>query len=388
VIIDTERNRTAYLRLVELIRSGRALAFAGTGVTCTLGYPDWDGLIARLAAEVRQALGEDITSNGQQITVEQVLREFRQRPLVQAQILKENLGEIYFPLMAKLFGPVDRTVGAIADLVSLPFKHFLTSNYDQGLELHHSPSNRPIVICLHHESAPEFITHFGDENYGRRIVHVHGRHDEPMHIILTEEDYGRYVHLAILDEFWRIVPAAGRLVFFGFGFRDLDLLHTFRRRQMVLRDNHQGEARHFAVMPLEHRDRDGAVTVAMRMQYGIEPVFFPHPGAHFAEYDNLLSMLKADITGKRPEQLGEGAPTLATIPTQEVQAEEPTAAVIPAEEAPAEQAPAAVIPAQEVQPAEEMTGTEEMPAAVLEGIEQLRQITRSNIARRRTGDLE
>ena len=93
----------------------------GAGVTCPLGYPSWGTLIAELAAAVRTAHGEQFQSNGQELTVDQVLREFKHKPLVLAQILKGNLGDGYFPMMARLFGPKGRRIGPIADLVSLPF---------------------------------------------------------------------------------------------------------------------------------------------------------------------------------------------------------------------------------------------------------------------------
>ena len=355
-MIDTERNRAAYVALVEVLNGRRALAFAGTGVVSSLGYPTWDGLITRLATEVRALRGEQVQSNGVPITIDQVLREFRDRPLVQAQILKENLGEQYFLLMARLFGPIDRTAGSIADLVALPFKHLLTSNYDTSLESHHSQGIRPISICLHHPAAGQFITNFVDDNYGRRVVHVHGRFDEPKHIILTEEDYGRYVQSAVLEEFWRVVPAAGRLVFFGFGFQDLDILYTFRRRLMALGGNHNGNPRHFAIMPLSNPANDGTVTVRMRMQYGIEPVFFLHSGESFKEYDDLLSMLKADVIGNVPAQVLAEAPHAEMVPVQQPEIAQPQEAAA--------------------------------PDAIQESVERLREITRANIAARKTGDLE
>jgi hypothetical protein len=357
VIIDTARNRAAYQRLVDLVRSKRALAFVGTGVTCPLSYPSWRTLITDLAAAVRTVHGEQLQSNGQEITVDQVLREFEDKPLVQAQILKENLGDGYFPMMARLFGPKDRRIGPIADLVSLPFKHLLTSNYDPSLEQHHYPPNEPVSISLHDPSAPQFIVEFADDNYTRRIVHVHGRYDEPQYIILTEEDYRTYVRSAVLDDFWHVVPAAGRFVFFGFGFRDFDLLYTFRRR-MALQGNNPG-LRHFAIMPLDNPARENTVTLSMRMEYGIEPVFFPHPGASFAEYDDLVSTLRADVSGRVPEQV---ADAVAAATVAHLQIPEPGETAAPAHEPMADE--------------------------VQQGIERLKEMTRENIARRQTGDLE
>jgi hypothetical protein len=357
-MIDTERNIEAYLHMTELVRSGRALAFLGAGVSCPLEYPDWARLIQCLAAEVRATCGEDIESNGQTLTVDQVVREYGSNPLVQAQILKENLQDRYFAVMRELFGPKKIRSVSITNLVRLPFKHLLTSNYDPALELHHSPPE-PVAICLHHHLAREFIYQFGDDGYARRIVHVHGRYDEPENIILTEEDYGRYVGSAVLDEFWRVVPAAARLVFFGFGFGDLDLLHSFRRRRMLLGNGHNhGDTRHFAVLPLEDPKRDGVRTVEMRMRYGVEPIFFQHrKNGSFAEYDELISRLQQEI----------GA--IGTPLPEEVAAAPPEAA-----------AP--------IGPMQPVAQDYVPPDALAEDVGRLRRLTRENIERRPPGEFE
>ena len=92
------------------------------------------------------------------------------------------------------------------------------------------------------------------------------------------------------------------------------------------------------------------------MQYGIEPVFFLHSGESFKEYDDLLSMLKADVIGNVPAQIL------------------------------AEALPAELVPVQQpkiVQPQEAAA-----PDAIQQSVERLREITRANIAARKTGDLE
>jgi hypothetical protein len=323
-------------------------------VTLPLGYPTWPGLVAQLAEEVRRIRGEQVEFNGQTISLEQVLHRLRSDPLVQAQILKDNLNADYFPLMASVFGPKATWASSVADLISLPFKHFLTSNYDPGLEQHHTPATFE-SICLHHQQAAgQFMLHHADENYIRRIVHVHGKYDEPQDIILTEGDYGVYVRSPWFEPFWQMAAIAVRLVFFGFSGQDIDLLHGFRRVRMTLGGNNQHlESRHFAVMDLVDPSEELALALKLNMRYGIDPVFYPNPKKDFAEYGSFLTELKRDI----------GAPAVS-------EPGEPIA-----------------VPAQSGPPPP-IAGDQPPAELLLEAVDRLKQITVQNLSRRQTGDLE
>jgi hypothetical protein len=112
-------------------------------------------------------------------------------------------------------------------------------------------------------------------------------------------------------------------------------------------------------MPLDNPARETTLTVSMRMEYGVEPVFFAHLSTSFAEYDNLLSTLKADVRERMPEQV---ADAVAAATVVHLQVPEPAGAVASA--------------------------NEPMADEVQQGVERLREMTRENIARRQTGDLE
>jgi hypothetical protein len=203
------------------------------------------------------------------------------------------------------------------------------------------------------------VTNHADDNYLRRIIHVHGRYDDPRGIILTEEDYGAYVRSPVFQQFWNTIPVVTRLVFFGFSFDDLDLLYGFRHARMALGGNAQQlEARHFTVMALNDPAREPIVTVDLMMRYGIQPVFCPNSRGNFSEHSELLARLKSEVLGLTVQRL----------------AEEPIAAV--------EQQVAEIVEHAVALPGEESL------EAVQVGVAQLTLITRQNIAKKRTGDLE
>lgn len=355
VILDSRDNVAAQSRLADQLRSGTLLGFVGAGVTRALGYPSWTELVRRLASEVELSRGEEVQSNGLAIRVKDVLKI--SDPLVQAQIFKENLGARYFDIMREVFSPRGSQAKSVADLVSLPFRHLLTSNYDIGLEQHHLVGTVPVSICLYNAAIPEFISHYLDSKYSRRIVHVHGRYDEPDKLILTQQDYDAYETVPIFAWFWNVMTSAATLAFFGFSFTDLELLYGFTAATRVLKPaGGIHEVRHFAVLGLANESLEAGTRITFRMKYGIEPVCYLQPGNDFSGYDELLASLRIRV-GAVPPALG-----AATTP----------------------EFPIAVAASPSVLEA----AGDDASARIGASVEQLRKLTRENIARRETGDLE
>jgi SIR2-like domain len=288
LLIDSKENRSAFDKLVREVRTGQALAFTGAGTSAAVGYPTWAQLIEKLARRTRDKVGDNVKCGDTEVPIEVAARlDF----LVSTQIFAGVLGQEYHSILRREFGPKDVLHPDIQTLVDLPFRHFLTSNYDPTLEAALSVPGAPCpFLCLHdNQAASAFLCNLADKQQQRHVVHVHGRYDGPERIVLTEEEYGsHYTNSAVVKGFWTIVTVRESCVFFGFSFRDLDLLSGFRtaKREFAL------HSRHFGVLPLADGVPEAGERVRLDVTYGIQPVFFSPVDEKYSGYGQLLQMIK------------------------------------------------------------------------------------------------
>lgn len=288
MLINSKENRSAFGKLISEMRTGQTLAFTGAGTSAAAGYPTWAQLIGKLAQKTREKVGNKVRWREDEISIEVVAGlNF----LVAAEIFAGALGDDYHRILRHEFGPKNDSFPDIQTLVSLPFRHFLTSNYDPTLESALSqPGQNCPYLCLHdHKAAAKFLCDLTDRQQQRHVVHVHGRYDVPEQIVLTEERYGsQYTNSAVVRGFWTIVTVRESCVFFGFSFSDLDLLSGFRtaKREFNL------QSRHFGVLPLADADSEMAHRAQLGITYGIQPVFFSPVDEKYSGYGQLLQMIK------------------------------------------------------------------------------------------------
>ncbi len=288
MLIDSRENRAAFNKLVKELRTGQALAFTGAGTSAAAGYPTWAQLIEELARRTRDKVGDNVRVGDTDVPIEVAAGlDF----LVSAQIFAEALGQEYYSILGHQFGPKGVSHPDIQTLVDLPFRHFLTSNYDPTLETTLSVPGTPCpFLCLHdNQAASAFLCNLADKQQPRHVVHVHGRYDGPERIVLTEEQYGsHYANSAVVKGFWTIVAVRESCVFFGFSFQDLDLLSGFRtaKREFAL------HSRNFGVLPLADGIPETGERVRLEVTYGIQPVFFSPVDDKYSGYGQLLQMIK------------------------------------------------------------------------------------------------
>lgn len=290
-LLPSEANQAAFDKLVTALTDGTAVALVGAGSSARVGYPLWGSLLDRMAHML-------VESHPRARDIVDALAS--ENDLVwKAEELRRLFGDdAYHHFVRTTFGPEEAAFDAFhEDLVRLPFRHVLTTNYDAVLEQAHASvfQSRPFAFAWN-ESANmrELIQRIGDENYGRRYVYLHGRFDEPEETILTERDYlSRFVVSAdTLPKLFALL-ATQRVVSVGFSLSDMDVMGVFRQ---VHGHMGAGETRHFAILPLDPRQDEGLVRRRLGGKFGVEPIFYRADPTH----EGLPAVVRELLRNVRP----------------------------------------------------------------------------------------
>jgi len=276
----SEGNRDAANALFDCVKAGRSIALVGAGISISAGYSSWNELLMQMEAAVartspfyRQALQSLRNSND---------------PLWRAQELRRQLGDDrYFGLLREIFRPkaVYPSPLMVDGLVNLPFRQYLTTNFDSLLEeaiLRRDKRPATTIDCTNESDVSEFLFRLQDFAFAKCVVHLHGRYNDPVNIVLTDRDYtARYQTSTNASQKLISIFATQGVVFVGFSLTDPALSHLLRQTKLALGT---GSIRHFAILGLPTwNDTDESVErYRLSSLYGIEPVFYPVESNHGA----------------------------------------------------------------------------------------------------------
>lgn len=284
------------LALAHTLRDEQPLAFVGAGTSARLQYPTWSQLLEKMAAEVNAKYGIPMAELGRYDDL-----------LWRAEEYRTFLREEYQPFLQQTFPKCTRTDPALRALVRLPFRHMLTTNYDDVLECAHREVFRQPAEALDwsdEEKLRNFLWMVGDRvtDYGRRqYLHVHGCITNPASIVLTDQDYTRrYVASDVTQRKLFAILATQRVVFVGFGLSDPDFMEILR---VVKHSMGSGAFRHYAIVPVGPKDDRAFIRRRLKEKFGVAPVFYEESGDHTG-----LAVLIAELQQAiRPAQNGSKA---------------------------------------------------------------------------------
>lgn len=187
--------------VLSLISSGEAIAFVGAGLSSPLGYPSWSALLGKLHAQAQQIATFDPPEH------------IKQHVLQYAEVIKEHFkkseGGIdqYRSILGREFGPRQDGENCTCThrlLVRLPFRGFVTTNYDECIEdalrgyavdmLGRSRPDPGVIIKANKADSHRvslFLRSISDKAGKNQsyVAHLHGRHDDTQNVILTANDY-------------------------------------------------------------------------------------------------------------------------------------------------------------------------------------------------------
>lgn len=205
--------------LIDIVNSGSAWAFVGSGVSIDAGYPGWRDLVNAVLTATEAAVREKITSDRKFVRSLDTDQFPACLSVIEKYTSRDHIENAVRLLMSK-----QPTSPKLAEtLCEWPFAGYLTTNYDTLLES---------ILAAKHPGGWIAVGNKGDEikkvaSDARNLVwHIHGSVDLPEQsdLILTEEDYDSiYLESSPLERQLRGFLAQKRIVFVGFGFADPEL---------------------------------------------------------------------------------------------------------------------------------------------------------------------
>jgi hypothetical protein len=303
-----DKNKTHRDEMLRLVESREAIAFVGSGLSSPL-YPTWLVLLRKLAEKAEGATGAafrappDVSETDALDYAEALQAHFREKD--------PSLSQYYAIIGREFSGIAERCNDRQRSLVRLPFKGFVTTNYDEALEeamldCGVKRANCGIVIKRDedHHTLSEFLLSLDDTRMGKRVAHLHGVWKETKHMILSRSDYERAYGAArnIAEasngdriEQWPIhrrlvwaLLATRRMIFFGTSLDDPYLKALLR---VVAGDLwNWDQSIHYAVLPLDNKSaRRQQNDQADFIHHGVRIVYFDNQDGTYSALDQLIN---------------------------------------------------------------------------------------------------
>lgn len=321
---DEELNKNYDLKknLFDLVLSGDAVLFVGSGLSIPIGYPSWDRLLIRLE-ELAQKVNAQFSPD----------KNFRESsPLDYANVLKkvfekEDEVSTYYNELSIIFSR--QSQGACfreyhKKLIQLPFSLMMTTNYDPALseallksiEEKKEPPRTDLCFAMNEETIPQLsnflLSLHKNIKSAKKIAHLHGYHDRPKEIILTKQDYEKYyfkkekeedspqitTHFLVL---WALI-ATRRIVFFGFGMKDpylLQLLEDVRKRLW-----RWDTPTHINIAAINQKNAEEVKSqaVSLKDRYGVSTYFYENLDNSHKQLEILISELHNNCFPPKPKE--------------------------------------------------------------------------------------
>ena len=329
-ILNFPDNRAIFDGLAKLLKEQRAVAFVGAGASAGL-YPMWNRFVQLLADHALAEGKADLKD------AERWKKDTGSRLQQRIDTIVRRLGEaLYRDFLKATFGPARgadgrRYTAAHAALLRLPFRGYVTTNYDPALE-EARVALRPDTPCTGtptwQDEDEVYLWRTGDV-FKRPcpILWLHGYWQRPDGIVLNSGEYRQAYKPGIYLDTFKELWIREHLVLIGFGFNDPQF--TFMVGEF-LRDIADANAapRHIAILGWPIPD-DGATPDpeeikekrdSLEADYHLRALFYPvkngdHSALHVLLEGIVLKLGTADLSRPPSGSATLGGPLATGLPT-------------------------------------------------------------------------
>jgi hypothetical protein len=305
-----KENESTFNKLLDCLKRDEPLALVGSGLVIRAGYPSWADLLDQLREKAEQK------GSLKKLPWNDSLKNTKDY-LFQAEVYRKSLkGENdserrYRTFLRNTFASNNQVVPqSLRNFVRLPFRHFMTTNYDPTLERAYRlvfPGRDVRVVDWNKDLVERdtFIASLGTRRgHGPRcFVHIHGIHTNPADIVFTDNDYlDQYVRQETVRRLLFAVFAVKPVVFVGFGMEDPELMYLLRT---VAASQGQTRGKHFAILSFNAQESDPdkrnplLIRERLMSKYDVLPLFYP-VWRHHGNLDRLILALKAKDPRRLP----------------------------------------------------------------------------------------
>jgi SIR2-like domain len=320
-------NGAVFDELTDRIGRRRAIAFVGAGASADL-YPMWNECIRTLAelavrerkvdAEVARYWLTDPALSPQQ-RVESIAHRLGER----------TYREFLRTTFAEKKGSNGKRYTRVHELLmSLPFRGYVTTNYDPALDFARgeirshcrttgTPTWRDDAVVNDWLTGDIF-----DESDACPILWVHGFSELPETIVLNAGEYSTAYSRRVYQGMFRRLWQQDRLVFVGFGFADPRFTFMVSEILEQVRDA-AAAPRHIALIAVDPSDNLAVLEerrLRMVADYGIDPLFYGAPTRSDRSQDHSRLIEILETLSKRCGTAA--APREASPPIAETSVEE------------------------------------------------------------------
>jgi hypothetical protein len=311
-------NEAAKAELLRLVGSGTTTLVVGAGYSAYLRYKTWWDLLLHYEAEAagidcaKRFVPDARRRSSLPLEYAGELEEFLNQH--QPQWFRRQLELLYHDNLVPL-KPFHR------QLVQLPFKAIMTTNYDTALsralvETDLAPGEASSFL-LTAKGSPylnEFLSRiqgYRPRDFPMRVFHIHGRYDQPDEAVLTAADYSRAYGYRpegnpepppdweLRRKLLWALPAMSRLVFVGFSMEDPYFLYGLRTVSQDLWTTNTPV--HYALMGISSESKADlwARSDQLRRLCAVQVVFAEEPPGSYQGLPELIGEI-ADYCHSSP----------------------------------------------------------------------------------------